>query len=262
TATNQPFTSHAWAAPGNYTVVLLAYNQSQPGGISATATVHVVAQPIHYVAADNANPVLPYSSWATAATNIQDAVDAATVPGALVLVTNGLYATGGRAIADTSSTNRVTLDKPLTLRSVNGPQETIINGGGSVRCAYLITGTTLSGFTLTNGVSGVYCESEATLVSNCFATGNLGEGAYGGTLNNCVLSSNSGDGASSSTLNNCTLNGNWGNGAYQCTLKNCALIGNSRAAYGGTLNNCTLTGNSAGGAFASTLNNCISYFNV
>jgi len=40
-------------------------------------------------------------------------------------------------------------DKPLTLRSVNGPELTVIDGGGSVRCVYLASEASLSGFTLT-----------------------------------------------------------------------------------------------------------------
>ncbi len=76
-ATNRPYATHAWAALGDYAVVLRAYNESYPGGVSATVTVHVVEQRVHYVAAASANPLPPYTSWATAATNIQDAVDAA-----------------------------------------------------------------------------------------------------------------------------------------------------------------------------------------
>src|SRR5439155_26219463 len=52
-ATNAPYASHAWAALGDYAVVLRAYNESQPGGISATVIVHVIAG-VHYVAATNA----------------------------------------------------------------------------------------------------------------------------------------------------------------------------------------------------------------
>ncbi len=285
TVSNQPYTSHAWTVPGEYAVVLRAYNESQPGGVSATVTVHVVMQPIHYVAAGSANPVAPYTSWATAARNIQDAVDAAAIPGALVLVNNGIYASGGRGL---SVSNRVTVDKPLNLRSVNGPQATIIQGythrtGGCfptdciswdnmVRCVYLANGASLSGFTLTNGASGyasettgggLWCESTNVVVSNCVVVGNVafesGGGVYSGTLNNCTLTANSG-GAFLSTLINCVLTGNSGVGAYQCTLNNCILSSNS---YGGawfcTLSRCTLMGNSAfagGGAQSSTLINC------
>jgi PKD repeat protein len=302
TATNDLYTSHAWAALGDYAVVLRAYNESQPGGISATAIVHVVAQPIHYVAPGGGNPVAPYTSWSTAATNIQGAMNAATLPGALVLVSNGVYAP-------------ISLSKLLTVRSVNGPVLTVINGGGSNRCVYLISGATLSGFTLTNGVAlygggGLYCESANAVVSNCVVSGNsafpgwrlgypapsggAGGGAYGGTLINCVLTNNvvldyydpfgapgAGGGAAGGTLNNCMLAANsayCGGGAYFCTLNNCTISGNSASGPEGgggagacTLNNCTVTGNSAsglglssagGGEADCTLNNCIVYFNT
>src|SRR5262249_28938856 len=72
---NRPYASHAWATTGNYAVVLRAWNNSNPGGIAATVTVHVVAQPVHYVVTSGSSPSAPYSSWASAATNIQDAVD-------------------------------------------------------------------------------------------------------------------------------------------------------------------------------------------
>src|SRR6266700_2492552 len=62
-----------------------------------------------------------------------------------------VYATGGRATVAGSSTNRVAVDKPLSLRSISGPLFTLIDGGESVRCVYLTNGASLSGFTLANG---------------------------------------------------------------------------------------------------------------
>ncbi len=151
---------------------------------------------VHYVDVNGTNATPPYTNWVTAATNIQDAVDAA-LAGDEIVVTNGLYATGGRNF------NRVKVDKPLSVRSVNGPQFTAISVGGGVRCVYLTNGASLSGFTLTNGFAyekggGVRCESADAVVSNCVITqsggvpGNLhfssyGGGAYGDTLNNCNL---------------------------------------------------------------------------
>jgi hypothetical protein len=269
---NRPYASHAWAVPGDYTVVLRAYNESLPGGVTTTVTMHVVKQPVLYVAAASVNPQPPYASWASAATNIQDAVDATTVAGALVLVTNGVYA-GGLAVGE-----------PLILRSVNGPQFTIINGGGSNQCANLTTGASLTGFTLTNGYAngfgyfggGVCCASPNAFITNCVIVGNSvydsGGGAYGCTLYNCTLTRNLAGyycgGALDCTLYNCTLTTNWarwGGGAYASTLYNCTLAANWAGNYGGgavqgTLYNCMLTGNSAGiggGAAWGTLYNCM-----
>ena len=285
---NKPYAAiHAYASPGVYAVLLRAYNESYPQGITATVTVYVAARMIHYVKLGNATPIAPYTSWETAATNIQDAIDAADKVGALVLVSNGIYATGGRVVYG-ELTNRIAITKPVTVRSVNGPTMTIIQGAGSVdydgsdvRCAYVGINAVLEGFTLTNGMAwshdytggGALCESSGVL-SNCVLTRNsvrYGGGAYGGTLYNCTLSGNwahYGGGAYYSTLYNCTLTGNrvgWdGGGTYYSTLYNCTLTDNRAqqggGAIGGALYNCRLTGNSAdysgGGVHDGTLFNC------
>jgi hypothetical protein len=191
--------------------------------------------PACYVWPESPNPSPPFSTWATAAHTIQEAVDAAQ-PGDTVLVTNGTYATGGRAVFSTM-TNRVAVDKPLTLRSVNGPQFTVIqgyqvpgttNGEGAIRCVYLTNGASLLGFTLTNGAThlvdidplyrfvscggGLWCESTNAFAANCVVKANsalYGGGAAYGTLDYCTLTGNSaasgGGGAAASPTGPCTL---------------------------------------------------------
>ncbi|MHC1763363.1 MAG: choice-of-anchor Q domain-containing protein [Verrucomicrobiia bacterium] len=237
-----------------------------------------------YVWQDSPSPGPPYTNWTTAAWAIQEAVDAAA-PDDEIAVTNGLYATGGRAVGTNLLVNRVAVDKPLTLRSVNGPDVTVIqgyqvpgttNGDGAIRCVYLTNGAVLSGFTLTNGATlsqggdsyeqylerfggGVWCPSSNALVSNCVLVRNSAEygggGAFRGTLNKCTLSSNS--------VTSSGVLGGGGGGASTSALNKCMLSGNFAYSGGGasecTLNDCVLSGNHAdrgGGAAGSMLNNC------
>ncbi len=255
--------------------------------------IFTASSAVRYVDLNSANPLPPYTDWITAATNIQDAVDAAD-SGDQILVTNGVYYTGGRVVSGILS-NRVAVAKTVNVQSVNGPAVTLIQGKYRpfpVRCVYLSGGATLMGFTLTNGGTGfsgnevndqsgggVWCESSGEIVSNCVLISNnaayFGGGAYGGTLNNCVLMVNSaqfGGGGCFSTMNCCTLTSNSANisfqgiggGSYISTLSNCTLTGNwafdfGGGSYGGTLNNCKLRNNSAqigGGSNYGLLNNC------
>jgi hypothetical protein len=257
----------------------------------SASTAHGITR---YVWRDNPAPAPPYTNWATAATTIQAAIDAAATNDE-ILVTNGVYDSGGRTIFATM-TNRVAVDKPVIVRSVNGPDVTTITGNGppgatAVRCAYVGANAMLAGFRLANGNTrtagdiwqeqsggGALCESAGVLsnciISACAAT-RFGGGSRGGGLNRCTLSGNSaeiGGGASNGEMTHCALTGNtaqYGGGAYACWLMNCTLSGNSASVGGGAnygiLDNCTLSHNvatNAGGVFAAVLANCIVYYNT
>src|SRR5208282_797829 len=179
----------------------------------------------HYVSLGSTNPAPPYTNWATAARNIQDAADVAEA-GDTVVVSNGVYTGGGRLTY--GAWNRVAVTSAIALVSVNGAQSTVIDGGANAqddyespsatnRCVSLTDGASLTGFTVTNGFlgyipgGGVYCTSEKALIINCILTGNASK--YGGTLYNCTVTGNS------SYL--------WGTtGVVGCTLYNCIVYFN------------------------------------
>lgn len=200
-------------------------------------------------------------SWDKAKRTLQAAVDEA-LDGETIHVAKGVYAPVS------------TSDKSILIESVAGASETVIDGGGVARCAYLAansssvasqTNTVLSGFTLMNGHS------------------TQGAGAYGGTLRNCVIRDNVADGASScgggtyyGVQHNCRYIGNlaiatttaYGGAAYYGTSYDCSYIDNSAsgptdglggAVYYGTHYNCALTNNTAsslgGGAYGGTWHN-------
>ncbi|HWQ92425.1 MAG TPA: choice-of-anchor Q domain-containing protein, partial [Clostridia bacterium] len=279
---NQVFASHSWPVPGDYPVTLTVFDSGNPEGVSGVYVIHVIPPPVSYVNPASANPVPPFSAWETAATSIQDAVDA-VIYGAHILVTNGTYQSGGR-VAHGALTNRLVIDKPVLVQSVNGPALTAIQGNPAigdeaVRCVYLTNGARLSGFTLLHGATraggdgareqsggGAWCASTNDLLLNCVLISNtanvFGGGVRGGSLSNCLLIANaatgSGGGAYLSLMTGCLLSNNTaiigygpisGGGASSCTLVQCTLV-----------SNVTHTPNfhpaSGGGAVDSTLTDC------
>jgi len=224
---------------------------------------------------DAASPVDgPGASWSSAFRNIQTAIGSA-VDDDTVLVTNGVYASSGLSVVG-SLGSRVAINKRITVKSINGPDVTIIKGYGGIdgddarRCAYVGTNAVLEGFTLreghtrTSGIlsdmcgGGAWCEVSG-VISNCTITENTanssGGGVYNGIVSRCTISSNSAD---------------IGGGVYNGLLDNSLVVYNSSGidgggGYGGTFVNCTVSSNSAagdgGGVYNAAMKNSIIWGN-
>ena len=123
-----PSCRHAWTDAGIHPVIVTAFNDTYPAGVSATVTVRVIDSPSFYVDASSAHPEAPYTTWNHAASTIQDAVDACGTLGAMILVTNGVYSAGSRAVEYERCVARVAVMKPVVLQSVKGPDVTKITG--------------------------------------------------------------------------------------------------------------------------------------
>jgi hypothetical protein len=239
-----------------------------------------------FVSLNSTNPVPPYASWNTAATNIQDAVDVST-NGDLVLVTNGVYQSSGRLSSD-GATNCVIVTNAITLKSVNGPAATLIDGRQLMRGVYLPDGAILAGFTITNGNAfdggGVWATNGGSaIVSNCVLAGNIagdwGGGAYGSQIISSLIIQNraySGGGVAYSQVTNSVIQSNsgaaygggaelanlwyskifqntagYGGGADASSLYGCLIVSNAAVIGGGvehpsSLVSCTVVGNLAG----------------
>ncbi|NCC62401.1 MAG: hypothetical protein EOM12_16015, partial [Verrucomicrobiae bacterium] len=195
------------------------------------------------------------TNWLTAFKTIQEGVEAVSTTG-IVWVTNGVYDAGGAVTPGYALTNRVMIDKPITVQSVNGPEVTFIsgapdtrggspsNGAAAIRGVYMGTNASLIGFTITNGYTrelalqssyggGIYSD-QSSLISNCVVKDchsyyqGGGINAMGHTLiTDCRIENNEQD----SVLGTC------GGGAY--------------LANGVTMNSCIVSGNVANAASGS-----------
>lgn len=222
------------------------------------------------------------TNWITAKMTIQAAVNL-TAAGDTVLVTNGVYNTGTTLTPGYALKNRLVITNAITVRSLNGPEGTIIEGSGTnwyntssaVRCVYMSRGT-LDGFTLQGGTT--LDSSFPGAQDDDFSGGGIRMPEFDSDASaaNCVIRgcrASSGGGASAALLSNCTISCNSavsGGGSCRGTLTDCALLDNAAddgggGACNGTLNGCSLSGNTAysgGGATESILSRCSIYGNV
>jgi len=133
-----------------------------------------------------------------------------------VIVTNGVYGSGGIVPHGQDFTNRVVIATDIVVRSVNGPTNTFIvgasdngtNGPLAARCVWISDGL-LTGFTITNGYTqtegawemyqrgGGVLLFEGGTVSNCIVRGcsaNITGGGvdfhYGGVVVDCTIEGN------------------------------------------------------------------------
>lgn len=279
-------TAHAFSVTGCYTVSITAWNLD--GSVTGSVCVRVVGTDI-YVSQDG-NDSNDGTAWTNAKASIQAAIDDAWPGVTRVLVSNGVYSTGGR-VGPELPTNRVLLDKPFVLESVNGPELTFIvgqastnsggNGRDAIRCMCVTTGTLVSGFTLRDGHTttnvimtcpwdpyycwvsdvspasggGIWSLSQDVVVWNCRFIDNdaylHGGGVCNATVFNCTFVSNRAETGA-------------GGGAHGCVVSNCTFIGNQARSgggmHGGTAADCVFDGNIAddygGGAHDSMIVSC------
>jgi len=139
-------------------------------------------------AATNGASVFPYASWAEAATNLADAIEAG-VDGSLVLVSNGAYRLGAG----------LTVPYAMTIRSLNG-RGTVLVDGNNQHCGFqlLSAGAQLDGLVVVNGraIEGAGIHALGGVISNCAVyacrASNCAAGVYlnGGLLTDSDISSN------------------------------------------------------------------------
>jgi len=225
-----------------------------------------------YVSLSGSNTA-PYTSLATAATDIQTAVNAC-VNGDEVLVDDGTYLL----------TVKVNITKGITVKSINGYSAVTVDGNNVTKCFEINhADAVVEGFTIQNGKNissfggGVNIKNGGT-VRNCLIKNNVARDGGGvaiddaGLLENSFITDNVAD-------ENLAHSNGYGGGVRLLnggTVRNCEITGNISYKYGGGLNiwnagtvyNCVIAHNQAPyGSGIRTRNNSqiyntIIYFNT
>jgi hypothetical protein len=229
--------------------------------VLACLAVPLALQAATFYVSPSGNDANNGSSWAQAKRTIQAAITVAAMTNDVVLVADGTY---GPIVVDKS-----TILPSITIRSVNGPAVTIIDGGGNARCVELVSTVTLDGFTLTNGyadIGGGLLMTGGGLVTNCIITGNTATQRGGGAYLNTPVGH-----AAASKIVNSTISGNTagqeGGGVYLVrgvsvsAVENSIIRGNVAGRAGGVevtdrcwVRNCLIMGNSATNTYGGGVN--------
>lgn len=178
--------------------------------ISATLiwAITATAQAADLYVSPDGNHTPPFAKWAQAATNIQAAVDAA-VEGDTVYLADHTYLLKGP----------ITVNKAITIKGFNGPDDCVVDGRNDVRC-FDINNASLVDLTIQHGfVRGGFIGDR--------------ERRYGGGVyaRNCVI-------------NNCVFRENGGNQGLHGILPAGAALA---ARDGSVVSDCTFYDNNKGG---------------
>lgn len=184
-----------------------------------------------YVVQANESADFPYANWETAASNIQDAVNAAA-EGATVWIRPGTYTLPPNP-TNFFGLNVVYINKPLTLQGVGDtPEAVVIDGEDQYRgIAIEAPGSTAIPYVFRN-----------VTVANGYTADNGGGILFGGTtgtwpgiVDHCIIRDNEAVG-SGSYPGGGGLYAAWPTGYFSLTVSNSVLRGNMTAEYGGGLN--------------------------
>lgn len=277
TTTSSPSSvvTYAYSSAGVYSVSLLVTNSALETCTATNLNYVTVWPTITYVRTNNPSSEKPYTTWATASTNINSIANFAP-NGVTIICTNGTYNEMGTVILN----NRITLTSiggdlsgasntiirqafsPVLISSINNANAVVAgltfrDGSGTSigfgRGMSLLNGTVRNCIIRNNGgdnVSGKGILMSGGLVSNCIITANNigaggGEGAgisaSAGLIVNSDISNNIG-----AARNGC---GVYLNGA---TLRGCLIRNNKPSGLGGgvylasgSIESCTIVSNSA-----------------
>ena len=265
TATNAIGTGPASAASNSVTVTQGGEGEGEGEGES----------PAWFVDGDNVSGVEDGTSWPTAFTTIQVAVNTAyEAGGGEVWVAEGTYTRPDSPVV--TMRENVALYGGFIGLGAGGEEQsrgqrnwtvhvTSISGQGQRRCVIGASNASLDGFSLILGTSpdsyanggGMYNDSSSPSVTNCVFTGNNGRGMYNNSsspsVTNCVFTGNTaiygGGGmynvSSSPAVTNCVFTNNTsdigGGGMYNHvfsapTVTNCVFTSNT-GPYGGGMTN-------------------------
>ncbi len=175
------------------------YGTCSAGGTAGNGNVFQLVLAL-YVSATNTNDPLASGSLTHPFGHIQDALNAATNLDN-VLVLNGVY-------AGTGNTNLDLNGKALSLQSLNGPSNVVIDCQLTGGAFWLHQGegnsTVIDGFTIKrtgSNAAAIYLQSGSPTIDNCIFQGNVGEVLKGNPstfsvtptlVNSCVFSQNVG----------------------------------------------------------------------
>jgi len=183
--------SHLYTSPGCKTVKLISGNFYSVGTNIKENLITITTTNLSLYVWENGSNAVPFDSWKTAATNIQDAVNL-SMPGAEIFISNGVYSSDGYPA---EGTNVFAAEHNLTF---TGCGDVTVNGRNMMRGGYIVSGELyrikfINGFSEGNG--GNIFADNSSLIS-CLLTDGTAQNGGGIFLTN------------NSKVYNCTIAGN------------------------------------------------------